>query len=251
MNIVIIEDESRTADHLIRLIKQYDNSWVVLEVIDSVGRGIEWFRGRKVMPDVLLADIQLADGTSFELFDKLDPEMPVIFVTAYNEYALKAFRLNSIDYLLKPVSFTDLKNAFDKLKKRREAYIKSDMRELLRMINPGNKSWKKSFLVKSGKGYRHITVDEISYFISEEGLVFAVLLTGGRIILEESVSELSRILDPEQFFQVNRNTVIKANVIARISDYFNRRLIVQIPPGKTEVIVSRDRVRGFKEWLNK
>lgn len=251
MKILIIEDERRTADMIIRLIKQYDNSFKVLDVIGSVEKGMEWFIHKAELPDLILADIQLTDGTSFDLFDQVNMELPVIFITAYNEFALDAFRLNSIDYLLKPLNFADLKKAFDKFIKTKEAYLKVNLKEYNQLISSGQKLYKRRFLVKSGKSYKYLADVEISYFYAEDGLVFAELLKRERSIVEYSITELNKLLDPEHFFQVNRNTIVNIKAINRFSGYFNRRLILQLLPGNHEVVVSRERVQSFKEWLNK
>lgn len=251
MKILIIEDERRTADLIIRLIKQYDNSYSVLGVIDSVEKGVEWFIHKTETPDLLLVDIQLTDGTSFDLFDQVNMELPVIFITAYNEFALNAFRLNSIDYLLKPINFADLKKAFDKFVKTREAYMKIDFTTYNKIIAPGQKAYKRRFLVKSGNGLKYLLTDEIAWFMAEEGVVFAGLLKGGRSIVGNSITELNQLLDPERFFQVSRNEIISINAVSKISNYFNRRVIVQLLSDHHEVIVSRERVQDFKDWLNK
>ncbi len=251
MKILIIEDEQRTADLIIRLIKQYDNTYSVLGVIDSVEKGLDWFIHKTESPDLLLVDIQLTDGTSFDLFDKVNVEVPVIFITAYNEFALNAFRLNSIDYLLKPVNFGDLKKAFDKFKKTREAYMNTNSREYYKIFSTGSKTYKQRFLVRSGNGYKYILTDDIACFMAEDGVVIAGILTGGKSIVENSLTELNQVLDPGQFYQINRNTIVSISAIFKISNYFNRRVIVQLLPDKLESIVSRERVQGFKEWLNK
>jgi len=251
MKILIIEDEQRTADLITRLIKQYDNSYSVLGVIDSVEKGVKWFIHKTELPDLILADIQLTDGTSFDLFDKVNMELPVIFITAYNKFALNAFRLNSIDYLLKPLSFADLRKAFDKFIKTKEAYIKVNLKEYSQIISPDHKTFKRRFLVKSGNHYKYLSTDEIAYFLAEDGLVFARLFEGGRSIIENTIQELSELLDPELFFQINRNTVAGIKAINKISNYLNRRLILQLLPDNHEVIVSRERVQGLKEWLSK
>ena len=251
MKILIIEDEQRTADLIIRLIKQYDISYSVLGVIESVEKGVEWFMKNTESPDLLLVDIQLTDGTSFDLFDQVNVELPVIFITAYNEFALDAFRVNSIDYLLKPLNFADLKKAFDKFKKTREAFMKVNLKEYSQMVAPGLRIYKRRFLIKSGKGFKLIYADEIAFFTNENGLVFALLFTGGKSIVENSLLELNLVLDPNQFYQINRNTITNIKAICKISNYFNRRLIVQLLPDKHEAVVSRERVQGFKEWLNK
>lgn len=251
MKILIIEDEQRTADLITRLIKQYDNSYSVLGVIDSVEKGVKWFIHKTELPDLVLADIQLTDGTSFDLFDKVNMELPVIFITAYNKFALNAFRLNSIDYLLKPLSFADLRKAFDKFLKTKEAYFKVNLKEYSQFISPDHKTFKRRFLVKSGNHFKYLSTDEIAYFLAEEGLVFARLFEGGRSIIENTIQELSELLDPELFFQINRNTVAGIKAINKISNYLNRRLILQLLPDNHEVIVSRERVQGLKEWLSK
>ncbi len=251
MKILIIEDEQRTADLIIRLIKQYNNSYLVLGVIDSVEKGVEWFMSKTESPDLLLADIQLTDGTSFDLFDQVNVELPVIFITAYNEFALNAFKLNSIDYLLKPIGFADLKKAFDKLIRTKEAFLKIDFKDYKQLISSDQKCYKLRFLVKSGNSYRHIITDEIASFMIEDGLVFANLLSGGKSIIENSLSELQQLINPEKFFQISRNTIVNINAVCKISNYFNRRVIVQLRPDNHEIIVSRDRVMDFKDWLNK
>ncbi|MEI6050716.1 MAG: LytTR family DNA-binding domain-containing protein [Bacteroidota bacterium] len=251
MKILIIEDERRTADLITRLIKQYDNSYSVLGPIDSVEKGVEWFIHKTELPDLILADIQLTDGTSFDLFDQVNMELPVIFITAFNEFALNAFRLNSIDYILKPMNFADLKKAFDKFAKMKEAYLRVNLKEYYQIISPDLKSYKRRFLVKSGNSFKYLSADEIACFLAEDGLVFAGLLKGGRSVVENTITELSELLDPEQFYQVNRNTIVSIKAINKFSGYFNRRLILQLLPDNHEVFVSRERVKGFKEWLNK
>jgi DNA-binding LytR/AlgR family response regulator len=251
MKILIIEDEQRTADLIIRLIKQYDNTWSVLGIIDSVEKGVKWFINKTELPDLLLADIQLTDGTSFDLFDQLNTELPVIFITAYSEFALRAFDLNSIGYLLKPLNFADLKKAFDKFIKTKEAYAKVNIREYHQMASPDQTAYKRRFLVKSGNSFRYLSTDDISCFMADDGLVFARLVKGGKSIVENSITELGELLNPDDFFQVNRNSIISAKSIHKFSLYFNRRLIVHLQPDNIEVIVSRERVQGFKEWLNK
>ncbi len=251
MKILIIEDEQRTAALIKRLIAQYDNTYSVVEVIDSVEKGRDWFVTRTEQPDLVLADIQLSDGTSFDLFEQINLELPVIFITAYNEFALNAFRLNSIDYLLKPISFADLKQAIDKFIKTRDTYIRLNYKGINEMISPRTVTFKKRFLVKSAHQLKSITTEEIAGFRAEDGVVFAILLKGGRCIVEHNLNELARILDPEKFFQVNRNTIAGIDAIGKIADYFNRRVILQLLPDNQEVIVSRERVQEFKEWLNK
>jgi len=251
MNILIIEDEIRTAELMKRLIRQYDNSYSIAGIVDSVKKGIQWFSGKTELPDLILADIQLSDGTSFDLFDQVNADIPVIFITAYNDYALEAFRLNSIDYLLKPLNFPDLRKAFDKFIKTRETWLKINLGDIKKMITPDQVNFKQRFLVKAGKTYKTVFTDEIASFRAEEGLVFACSKNGGRSIIENNISELVIMLDPSKFYKINRNTIINIDAIDKISEYFNRRLIIRLLPDKQEEIVSRERVHDFKEWLNR
>jgi len=251
MKILIIEDEIRTAELIKRLIRQYDNSYSIAGIVDSVKKGIHWFSGKTELPDLILADIQLSDGTSFDLFDQVNADIPVIFITAYNDYALEAFRLNSIDYLLKPLNFPDLRKAFDKFIKTREAWLKINLGDIRKMMTPDQVNYKQRFLVKAGKTYKTVLIDEIASFRAEEGLVFACSKNGGRSIIENNISELVIMLDPSKFYKINRNTIINIDAIDKISEYFNRRLIIRLLPDKQEEIVSRERVHDFKEWLNR
>jgi DNA-binding LytR/AlgR family response regulator len=250
MKILIIEDEQRIVDLIIKLVKQYDNSYSILGSLDSVESGIEWFIHKTSSPDLVLADIQLTDGTSFDLFNQVNPEMPVIFITAYNEFALNAFRLNCIDYLLKPLNFPDLKRAFDKLNSTRELYTRP-FKEYSKDLMTGRKAYRQRFLVKTGKSLKYILTDDIACFISEDGIVFGNLLAGGKSIIENSLVELAETLDPARFFQINRSTIIEISAIDKISSYFNRRVIVHLKPDHREAVVSRERVQRFKDWLNR
>jgi len=251
MNILVIEDERRTAEMIIKLLKQYDPSWTVPEIIGSVEKGIQWFTHQTEWPDLILADIQLTDGTSFDLFERVNPDLPVIFITAYNEFVLRAFRLNSIDYLLKPLNYNDLKRALDKFIRTREIWLKSGYAQLRQIISEGQKCYKHRFLVKSGKSYKYLSADEIAWFAAEEGIVFANLKSGGRWIIDDNITDLNRMLDPEKYFQINRSTIIHIDAIDKISDYFNRRLMVRLLPGNHGLIVSRERSSDFKNWLDK
>lgn len=251
MRILIIEDEPRTAELIVRLINQYDKSYSVIGIIDSVKNGNKWFDKKNVLPDLILADIQLSDGTSFDLFDKVESDLPVIFITAFNEYALEAFKLNSIDYLLKPLNFSDLKKALDKFKRAGDIWFKTNREGQSEIISYDRKNYKHRFLVKSGKTYKSLLTDEVASFRAENGFIFACTKNGGQSIIENNITELTLILDPEKFFQINRNTIINIDAIDKISEYFNRRLIIRILPERHEEIVSRERVQSFKEWLDK
>lgn len=250
MKVLIIEDEYRTAVHITRLIKQFDSSVEILGILDSVEKGKEWFTQTNGMPDLLLADIQLTDGNFFDLSDQVTLDLPVIFITAYDEFAIQAFRLNSIDYLLKPLNLEDLKKAMDKYRKTKESYLGLSLNEIRELLTR-EKPYKQRFLFKHGSSYKYFSAESIALFLAEDGVVFATLLAGGRHIISDTLSELAGMLDPDQFYQISRNAIINIRAIRKISDYFNRRLKVDLDPDHYEVIVSRDRVSDFKKWMDK
>lgn len=250
MNILILEDEKRTAEHLIRLIGEIDPDIRVYGPIASLEEAQEWFRTPPHIIDLLFLDIMLADGTSFELFEQFIIQTPVIFITAYDEYALQAFRVNSIDYLLKPVGLDDLRAAIKKFTQMKRAMGNQDHSWLKNLFQPSGSTYKKRFLTKSGDQLRYILVNEIAYFEFDEGLVFAHLFPGNRVIIDQSLDILQELLDPSEFFRINRKNMVHLKSIHKIHPYFNRRLSIYLEPGNKNAIVSRERVQEFKEWLD-
>ncbi|HPR31150.1 MAG TPA: LytTR family DNA-binding domain-containing protein [Prolixibacteraceae bacterium] len=251
MNIVIVEDEKYTADLILRLIKKYNSSYHVVGILSSVDDTVQWFFRQPERVDLIFMDIQLTDGTSFEIFEKVSLKIPVIFITAYDEFAINAFRVNCIDYLLKPVNYTDLENAFRKFYEMKEACLNDDLNFIPKMIGVNGKSYKKRFLIKKGSQYFFISENEIAFFEFEEGVVFACLKSGKRHMLNESLDELNLMLDPIRFFRLNRKIISSAEAIISIQDYFNRRMSVHLQPSNKQEIVSRERVSDFKQWLNR
>ena len=250
MNILLLEDEKRTAEHLIRLVQEIDPKIKILGPLASLREAREWFRNPPYLIDLLFLDIMLADGTSFELFEQFTIQTPVIFITAYDEYALQAFKVNSVDYLLKPIDIDDLKAAMKKFSHMRRAMGNQDHSWLKNLFQSPGSSYKKRFLIKSGDQLRYILVDEIAYFEFDEGLVFAHLVSGDRVIIDQSLDELQEVLDPCEFFRINRKIMVHLRSIKRIHPYFNRRLSVYLEPDQKNVVVSRERVQGFKDWLD-
>ncbi|MFO7658655.1 MAG: LytTR family DNA-binding domain-containing protein [Bacteroidales bacterium] len=246
MNILIFEDERLNAERLAELVKRYDYSIAISAVIDSVRHGVEWFT-HNAPPDLILMDIRLADGLSFELFEKVNIESPVIFTTAYDEYAIKAFKVNSVDYLVKPIDFNELKTAIDKYKKFKKplpaAFIESVSGRL-------NEQYKKRFLIKIGDQLKHVQTADIAYFIFEDGMVMAVTKGKSSLPMDYSLDQLEQMLDPQDFFRLNRKVIANINAIARIHAYFNGRLKIELnPPVKEDIIVSREKTGKFKEWM--
>ena len=252
LKVLIFEDESLSAEHLVKLIGQYDPSIELLGIIESVKQGVEWFSNHQ-HPDLLLMDIQLSDGSCFDLFKQSRLEIPVIFTTAYNEYAIQAFKVNSIDYLLKPIDFQDLKLAFEKFRKQRNTHVPNpeQLYEQLysRLVKPTQ--YKKRLLIKIGEQLKQVVVDDIAFFQFDEGMCRAVTFGKNRMPVDFSLDELEQMLDPKMFFRINRKFIVNPDSIEKIHTYFNNRLKLQLRPDpETEVLVSRERVSDFKNWLN-
>lgn len=251
MKILIFEDEKHTATRLIQLLKKYDNTIEVMEVLGSVQNGIKWFNNNP-SPDLIFQDILLNDGNCFEIYEKVKVSAPIIFTTAFNEYALQSFKVNSIDYLVKPYDYPDIKKALDKFQSLKETFLLPD-KELLKSIFLSNKpEIKKRFLVKIGDRFRSVKTEDIAWFMFDEGITFAFTFENIRFPINYSIDQLSLRIDPDSFFQVNRKFVINFESIRNIHTWFNSRLKLEIDPKpKEDIIVSRERVKDFKLWLDR
>lgn len=252
MNILIIEDEPAAAKRLVKLLPAVDSAIEVTAVIDSVEDAIGWFQ-QNDPPDLAFVDVQLSDGTSFEIFDSIDPGCPLIFVTAYDEYAIRAFKLNSIDYLLKPVDPKELKQAMEKFQRygKPAADTASNLAALLEHLDAGQKAYKSRFLLKSKDAYYTVSCGDLSYIFIEEQLVRLVTRDGKLHPVDSSLDELEKVLDPTQFYRINRQMMVRAEAVRSVSKWFNSRLILELsPPHTGEVVVSREKVSGFKRWLD-
>lgn len=251
MDILIFEDEKHTATKLKMLLGEIDQSLKVVAILGSVKEGIEWLKSH-ANPGLIFQDIRLSDGNCFELFDAIEISSPVVFTTAYSEYALKSFRVNSIDYIVKPYNKDEIEKALDKLKKMKNAFILPEKELLQEIFTKEKLTTKRRFLIKSGDGFVNVNSNDIAYFISEESVTFAVLFSGKRHIVNQSVMALSEQMDPERFFRISRKVIVNIESISKIHSWFNSRMKLQLkPPAEKEVIVSRERVKDFKEWLDK
>ncbi len=248
MNVVIVEDEQPAAKQLSAMLTSLRPGWKIVDVIDSVEATVKWLQTFP-HPDLLLLDIQLADGVSFDIFRQVTVEAPVIFTTAYDKYTLKAFKVNSIDYLLKPIEKGELSAALDKYESLRGQTRKDSLEKLLEQLAPS--AYKERLLVKTGQQLSYLLVESLAYLYSEEGLTFAVDTHGKRWLLESSLDEAESFLNPKHFFRTNRKLLLHLQAIRRISVYFNSRLKLELQPVPAfEVIVSRERVNDFKKWLD-
>lgn len=252
MDILIIEDEKPAASRLERLLKSYNDQINVLDKIDSVKKAIKWLQSNR--PELIFMDIQLADGLSFEIFEHVDIQAPVIFTTAFDEYALKAFKVNSIDYLLKPIDEDELEGAFKKLD--RLANNHQSQSNTLAQINQAmamlTNKYKSRFVIKVGEHIKSVAVDEIQYFFSREKATFCCVNDAKNYLLDYSLEQVEGMVDPEMFYRINRKYLISLESIEDIISYSNSRLrIVLKHCTDNEVIVSRERVNDFKNWLDR
>lgn len=250
MNIIIIEDEKPSARLLQRKVEKL--GFQITTLLHSVEEAINWFQNNS-HPDLIFLDIQLSDGLSFEIFDAVDIKSAIIFTTAYDEYALRAFKLNSIDYLLKPIDEDDLEVAVNKFKARqpKAEVLSLDFETIKKMlVNPEVKTYKKRFTIKTGQHLKMINIDEVECFYSENKGTYLHTLDNRNYLLDGTLEQLEMELDPKDFFRVSRKFIIPMKAIKDILVYSNSRLKVILPTYKEdEVIVSREKVSDFKNWI--
>lgn len=249
MNAVIIEDERLAAERLVRLLTQVCPDLKVIAMLESVEQSINWLSANP-SPDILFMDIQLDDGLAFEIFDNLKLETPVIFTTAYNEYALRAFKVNSIDYLLKPIEKEALQTALDKFRKTHKSPEMDD--KLVRVLDQFSKQWKTRFFVKVGQRFLSVPVIETNCFFVEEHATFLKTRENKTYSIDYSLDQIQKRLDPDNFFRINRNYIINIHAIREIVVYSSNRLKIKVDNCRGEdLIVSRDKVADFKQWLDR
>ncbi len=250
--VLIVEDETPAAERLKKLVLNLGEIEIVSR-LDSIEDSVEWFKTNPA-PDLAFFDIQLADGKSFSIFDKVAVPCPVIFTTAFDEYAIQAFKVNSIDYLLKPIDEKELTAAWNKfltLSNSENSDSYDELNEQLKMLLKA-KNFKSRFLIKSGEHFKFINCEKIAYFFSDGGHTFLIDKDGKQHLLDEKLESLEEQLDPELFHRISRKYIVSCDSISKISSYFNNRLILELNPSPAqEVIVSRERVSQFKSWLDK
>lgn len=250
MKAIIIEDEKLSAEHLTHLLKKIDASIEIIATYDTVKKSIEAFnKGAKA--DVLFVDIHLADGLSFDIFSKTNIDTPIIFTTAYDEYAIKAFTVNSLDYLLKPIGIADLKRSLEKFKKTNHLQLSPIIKDIAEAYHTNEKQHKNRFMVKMGDSISSIKTDEISHFVSEDGMVLLVTKLGKKYVIDYTLDTIETLVAPDTFFRINRKVIIHINSIQKVNTYFNSRLKLNFESlSEDDCIVSRERVNDFKQWLD-
>jgi DNA-binding LytR/AlgR family response regulator len=252
---IIIEDEKPAAEHLQRLINQVDIKIDILRIISSVDEALVWFKNNPV-PDLIFLDIQLSDGLSFEIFNHVNITCPVIFTTAYEEYAIKAFKVNSIDYLLKPIGIDDLKYAIDQFRSIRYS-IKDVYNQTLRykvdqVMNLLTNNYKSRFIVNVGMHIKSVEVEKINLFYSLEKATFFLDSTGKTYDINYSLEQIEKLIDPKQFFRISRKHIVNINAIADIISYSASRLKLKIVnSGDDDILVSRSKLMEFRRWLER
>lgn len=249
MKIVIIEDETPAAKRIEKLIKEVDKDAEIIAKLDSIVASVHWF-STNTHPDLVLMDIELADGQSFEIFNRVKITCPVIFTTAYDEFALKAFSVNSIDYLLKPVEISALQQSLEKWENFRKTNKNYDYETVFNTLS-ANKKYRNRFLVKLGERLLSIDNEQIAYFMTEDKYSFIITLENKKYILDQSLDEIEKQLDTALFFRLNRQFITPHKSIDAIHNHLNGKLKILLNPSqKEEIFVSREKANDFKNWLD-
>lgn len=257
MRVFIIEDEIPASEKIVRLLNRYDESIQIAGTAMSVKQAVQWLE-EDGDADLLFMDIQLTDGLSFDIFKKVNFDIPVVFTTAYNEYAIDAFKANGIDYLLKPITYESISDSLEKFKNLKnklqepgqtEATSVIDLQSALQMLS--KREYKTRFMVKIGEHIRSVTTDNIDLFYAEGRNGYIVTNEGKRLIIDYKLETLDEMLDPKKFFRVNRTFIIEINAIKDVLVYSNSRLKVILTQNfDREIIVSREKVNQFKTWFD-
>lgn len=248
MKALIIEDESIAAGHLKKMLLGIDPSIEVLPALDSIESCIQFFNSNQEV-DLILLDIELGDGQCFEIFKKVNVQAPIIFTTSYEEHALKAFKLNSVDYLLKPVNEQELSSAIEKYKKLHIEEIKKLQTNLLQMLQSVRKS-RNRYLAKCGTRLTSLSADQIAFFYTREKMLYIKTFTNQDFLLDMSLEQVEKETDPALFFRANRQFIISYKSVNTVQTWFNSKLRVDVSPEPFEkIIISRQKAAEFRKWL--
>jgi len=255
LRVVIIEDEPVTARSLRAMLQDIEPEYEVPAILGGVAESVEWLQRNMHACDLLFMDIRLSDGLSFDIFTQIDLSLPVIFITAYDDYALQAFKANGIDYILKPFDVDDLRAAITKFKRLRQPLNSTNGYETLLKMAAGMKeypaSYKQSFLVHLRDKLIPLPAVQISWFYTANELVYAGTMDNRQFVIEFTLEQLQQQLDPASFFRANRQFIVQRPAIQEVEFYFNGRLLLKVnPPAKEQILISKARVPEFKEWMN-
>ena len=252
MTILIVEDEQLAQERLQLLVKNYDAAINIVGCLESVEETVQWLN-TKPHPDLILLDIHLSDGESFEIFKRTTTQKPIIFTTAYENYAIDAFKLFSVDYILKPITAEGLAAALNKYKNLTAAFAPKDYQLLMEQVKDNfSVNYKNRFLAKVGQRLFFIAASEVAYFAADNKIVFLIDREGNRFVINNTMEKLETELNPKDFFRLNRKIIIHADAIDQIKPYHSNRLKLQVKgvPLTEEIIISRERVADFKQWAD-
>jgi len=253
MKVVIIEDEAPAFRRLQKVLEEESESIEILEVIDSVEESVKWIRNHE-LPDLFFMDIQLSDGISFEIFEEVKVDKPVIFTTAFDEYMLRAFKVNSIDYLLKPIKKEDLSKSLEKFHSLKNSFSNTaaqpDLPELLKQIRLDDKKYKTRFLLKQGDKLVAVETKHIAYFHLKHGVVHLVTDENKKYLMDQTLDEIFNLIDPEKFYRANRQFIVSFEAVSVVHRYHKGKLLLELnPKTEEETIVSAEKASDFKGWM--
>lgn len=255
MRIIIVEDELHNSRLLRGMVNHFKPEWQIIDAFETVKSTVHWLQNNEA-PDLIFMDIQLADAICFSIFEQVEVTSPVIFTTAYDEYAIQAFKVNSIDYLLKPIKEEKLQVAIEKFDKlvlnQQKPKEKIAYHEILEAIKQGEKKYRKRFVIAGATAFTKLDVSDIAYFFTENRITYAFTFEGQKHILDITMEKLEDQLDPEIFYRANRSHILHCDSIKKFENYFGGKLVIRlIPPLNEQVIISRLKAAEFKEWLDK
>ncbi|HRI25199.1 MAG TPA: LytTR family DNA-binding domain-containing protein [Ferruginibacter sp.] len=253
MRVLIIEDETPAANRLEKMLLNLDSDLVVLNRLDSVESAVRYLISAEDGIDLIFMDIQLADGLSFDIFEQAAISAPVIFTTAFDQYTLKAFKVNSIDYLLKPIDENELEQALAKFRKLYQKKNSNYPEKLLKLVQEMNAArYKERLLIKRGQQLSYLKTGSVAYCFADGKLCYAVDFNGTKYLLESNLSQLEEQLHPGDFYRINRHLLVNIEAVKKVHTWLGGRLKIEVQPAAlAETIVSRERVNGFKDWLGK
>lgn len=251
MKILIIEDETMAVQRLIKMVQSLEPNVVILQDLDTIEAAIEWFQNHE-MPDLVFLDIQLADGSSFEIFKTIQITCPIVFITAFDQYAIQAFKVNAIDYILKPVKKQELANSLEKFKQLHQP-LQIDYQQILQAINTQNPpKYQSRFLIRFGQKYRIVEVADIAYFFIKDKIVFACTFEDKHYPMDYNLDKLETMVSLDDFYRINRQVMARVEAISELYAYSKSRVKVTLqPPIDYDVIVSKERSSMFKRWLER
>ena len=249
MKAIIVEDEKLARENLKKLLRELEPEIEIQAKLDSVSTTVTWLSSHQT--DLIFLDIHLADDLSFKIFEQIKVNTPVIFTTAYDQYAIRAFRVNSVDYLLKPIDKSELERSLDKFKNNQKTPDSFDIQQLIQSIQQPPKAYQSRFMVSRGEKVMSVTTDQIAYFEGEDRYVYLIKKDGTKYIVDYKLSDLETLLDPKHFYRLNRSFIAHFSSIKSIFNVSKSRVKIELEPSaKREIMVSSENTQEFKAWLN-